>query len=137
MKILNLRIPEKLETLMTSGKWNRPNKKKLQLIFKSESRHPSFYDYEQIIFENQGVRDEDYLESYEDFLGNEGVGLGKIDIDKLLLIGDINVGEPFGLYFKDISNPILIFFNEREDEDTYWEKISESFDEFWNVYITK
>ena len=122
---------------MTSGKWNRPNKKKLQLIFKSESRHPSFYDYEQIIFENQGVRDEDYLESYEDFLGNEGVGLGKIDIDKLLLIGDINVGEPFGLYFKDISNPILIFFNEREDEDTYWEKISESFDEFWNVYITK
>ena len=125
-------IPNKLSFLLSTNNWIPPSKETLSKFFLREVRNPSFYDKEQILFENEGLKRQYYEYKFEDILGTNGLGIGTINLKKLLMIGDINIDEPFALYYYNEKDPIIIFYDELNDEP-FWRKVADSFDAFWET----
>lgn len=133
MRVGNLNIPKKLASLLTQNSWNKPSIEKLEEIFRKGIFNPVFYDLDTMIRETKGVRRNLEPESDNVFAGEEGLGIGIIDMEKLILIGDTGIEEPFGLYYETIE-PLVIYLDTDEKEGVgYWRVIAKNFAEFWNM----
>ncbi|MGB0885664.1 MAG: hypothetical protein ACPGR5_04490 [Chitinophagales bacterium] len=56
---------------------------------------------------------------------------GKVLINNVILIGQIEVEEPFALYYYDKNEPIVIHFADIDNFSGIWRKVASSFDEFY------
>jgi hypothetical protein len=120
-------LPAALVEAIGSGRWQLPeDPERLVAVFAHQPDHPSFYDLEQMRFENAAWLEE----TYEGYFGAPDPQRppGDLHPDDSVLIGDLGPDLPFALDYRTAPVPRIVFLTD-EDENSRWVQVAASIDD--------
>lgn len=149
MKINSIAISRDLQRCLEILTKTQYDEKKLSSVFFNQLNKLSFGSLEQMKRETNGFLKlakelplEKELSEFSTEIGSDFTGSlhesfkpGKINLEKLVIIGNADIDTPIALYFEDKQTPIVIFYYESPEGYVYWRKIANNIQELLSILL--